>query len=106
LGVRVIDPRTTVVSLLDQFVRSPAATSLLLGMVEDEEVRDIIVVDPNLDDKPLRDLQLPQDVLVLSIQRGGEYLITHGYTTLKRGDKVSILGTPESLDIVSLRFEM
>lgn len=106
LNVTIVDPRMTMVHLLDQFVRSPAATSLLLGMVDYEEVRDIEVIDPALDGVPLRELQLPQDALILSIQRDGEYLVTHGYTTLKHGDRVSVLGTPESLEVITLRFEV
>lgn len=106
LNVTIVDPRMTMVSLLDQFVRSPATTSLLLGMVEREEVRDIEVIDPAFNGVPLRELQLPHDALILSIQRDGEYLVTHGYTTLKQGDRVSVLGTPESLEIITLRFEV
>lgn len=105
LGVRVVDPRMAIVSLLDQFVRSPSATALFMGQVENEEVLDVVVQDPTLDGMRLRDLRLPPDVLLLAIRREGHYLITHGYTALRLGDEVSVVGPPPELEEVKLRFE-
>lgn len=105
LGVRIVDPRTAMVSLLDQFVRSPSAAALFLGQVEDEKVLDVLVQDPILNGVRLRDLRLPPDVLLLAIRREGHFLITHGYTALRLGDEVSVVGPPLQLEEVKLRFE-
>ena len=48
LGAIVIQPGTAVVSLLDQFVRSPFAASLLLGMDEDEMFMELEMNNPDL----------------------------------------------------------
>lgn len=105
LGVLVVDPRTAMVHLMDHFVRSPRATSLLLGMEADRDVIEIQLTNPNLFGAELRELRLPEDTLVLSIRRGGDTLITHGYTRLQHHDWLTVMGTTESLDEVMLRLE-
>lgn len=102
LGVRIINPQTAMLSLLNQFVRSPATTSLLLGEEVDQQVEDIIVFNREIAGVPLRDLRLPTDVLILSIRRAGHLLVTHGYTQLEENDVVSVMGSLEGLAQVRL----
>ena len=71
IGALIVDPSTAMVSLFDHLVRSPVATSMLLGMEEGQDIIDIEVRDPSLDGVALRDLRLPDDVLILSVQRDG-----------------------------------
>jgi Trk K+ transport system NAD-binding subunit/Kef-type K+ transport system membrane component KefB len=104
LGALIVEPATAMVSLLDHFVRSPQATSLLLGLEKDQDTRDVEVLNPNLHGVHLRNLRLPPDVIVLSVKRGGQMIISHGYTRLRRNDIVTFVGSIESLDNVSLRF--
>ncbi len=103
-GCQVIDPTTATVHLLAQFVESPGAAALLLGEERGHQVLDLVVEDPALDGVPLRELRLPADVLVLAIHRGDEAIVTHGYTQLRLGDRVTVMGSPESLAEVALRF--
>jgi len=105
LGALIVDPSTAIVSLLDHFVRSPQAASLLLGMQKGQDSMDLEVLNPNLHGIPLRDLRLPADIIVLSIIRGGQMLISHGYTRLRLGDVITAVGSKESLERLSLRFE-
>jgi Trk K+ transport system NAD-binding subunit/Kef-type K+ transport system membrane component KefB len=105
LGAVVVNPATAIVSLFDHLVRSPSAASLLLGMEKNQDIIDVEINNPNLHGVALRDLRLPLDTLVLSIHRGGRLLISHGYTRLKIGDRVTVVGSLESLDKVMLRFE-
>lgn len=104
LGVLIVEPGTAIVSLLDHFVRSPSAASLLLGMAEDQDVVELEVRDAHLHGVTLRDLRLPLDTLILSLSRNGHTIITHGYTQLELGDKVTIVGSPASLEKVVLQF--
>jgi Trk K+ transport system NAD-binding subunit len=94
-----------VVKLLEQFVRSPAGTPILLGTNSGQEMMDIEVADPALANVTIRDLSLPLDVLILSIHRDGQTLVPHGYTTLKLGDHITLVGPPAKLAEVSLKFE-
>ena len=105
LGVRIVEPATAMVSLLDQFVRSPQATSILLGMEPGQDTRDLEVVNANFHGLTLRDLRLPSDVIILSIKRGGQLIISHGYTRLRIGDIVTFVGSTQSLDELALKLE-
>jgi Trk K+ transport system NAD-binding subunit/Kef-type K+ transport system membrane component KefB len=105
LGALIVDPSTAIVSLLDHFVRSPQAASLLLGMEANQDTMDITVLNPDMHGLRLRNLRLPSDTLVLSLKRHGNQIITHGYTRLRRGDVLTLVGSKESLQHVSLKFE-
>lgn len=105
LGAKIVDPTTAMVSLLDQFVRSPQAASLLLGMEQGQDTRDIELLNPDLHGITLRDLRLPADVIVLSVVRGGQTIITHGYTRLRIKDTLTVVGSIKSLNQVQLKFD-
>jgi Trk K+ transport system NAD-binding subunit/Kef-type K+ transport system membrane component KefB len=105
LGALIVDPSTAIVSLLDHFVRSPQAATLLLGMQEDQDTRDVEVLNRDMHSLRLRDLRLPSDIIVLSVKRRGNFIITHGYTRLRRGDILTLVGSKESLNKVALKFE-
>ncbi len=105
LGCLIVEPDTAIVSLLDNFVRSPVAASMLLGTEEGQSTIDIEVKDRSLHGIALRNLRLPSDVIVLSVKRKGQSIISHGYTRLRRKDIVTVVGSPESLEKVQLMFE-
>lgn len=105
LGAKIIDPSTAIVSLLDHFVRSPNATSLLLGMDKGQDSLDIEVKNSDIAGLRLRDLRLPSDLIMLSLKRKGQLLITHGYTTLRIGDVVTLVGSHTSLEDIKNKFE-
>lgn len=104
LGALVVNPSTAIVSLMDHFVRSPQATSLLLGMQENQDTIDLEVLNPNLFGLALRDLRFPSDIIILSIKRRGQMIISHGYTRLRRSDWVTLVGSNDSLDKMALMF--
>ena len=98
LGCLVVDPNTAMVSLLDNFVRSPVAASMLLGMEEGQASIDVEVRDRSLHGVALRNLRLPSDVIILSVKRKGQSIISHGYTRLRKKDVVTVVGSPDSLE--------
>jgi Trk K+ transport system NAD-binding subunit len=105
IGVMVMDPTTAMVSLLEHFVRAPIATSLLLGMEENQDSIDIELRNSNYHGITLRDLKLPADIIILSVTRGDHPIISHGYTRLRLGDVVTMVGSNESLDKVRLNLQ-
>jgi Trk K+ transport system NAD-binding subunit len=105
IGVMVMDPTTAMASLLEHFVRAPIATSLLLGMEENQDSIDVEVRNSNYHGMTLRDLKLPSDVIILSVTRGDHPIISHGYTRLRLGDVVTLVGSNKSLDKVRLNLQ-
>jgi len=104
LGVKIVEPSTAIVSLLDHYVRSPQTTSLLLGMQEGQDTLEIDVNNPDFYGLALRDLRLPQDIIILSVTRGGLMIISHGYTRLRKGDVLTMVGSKKSLEEVKRKF--
>lgn len=105
LGALIVDPSTAMVGLMDHLVRSPNATSLLLGNENDQDTIDLEVLDEDLAGMALRDLRFPSDIIILSIMRKDQMIISHGYTRLRLGDVVTIVGSKESLEKMMLMFE-
>ncbi len=106
LDVLIVYPGTATVRLLDQFARKPDASSLLLDTESKHKMREIHVRDPNLHGIALRDLRLPADTLIVAIHRGGNDIISHGYTRLRTGDKVTVIGSAKDIEKVRLKLEI
>ncbi|MFK5952300.1 MAG: cation:proton antiporter, partial [Desulfobacterium sp.] len=106
LGVLIVDPSTAIVGLLDHFVRSPAAASLLMGMHKERNVVDLRIQNPNLSGLALRDLRLPFDLIIMSVRRRGVLFVPHGFTRLEAGDLVTVLGSKNSITELALRFDV
>ena len=105
LGTLIIEPTTAMVSLLDHFVRSPNAASLLLGMDEGQDTMDIEIKNKDIHGLRIRELRLPTDIIILSIKRKGQLLMTHGYTRLRIGDEITLVGSPQSLEEIKFKFD-
>jgi Trk K+ transport system NAD-binding subunit len=104
LGVTIVEPSTAIAHLLDHFVRSPSAASLLLGLDKNQAIAEVQLQNIALQGMALRELRLPIDVLILSVRRKGSALISHGYTQLEVGDWVTVVGSPEGVNEVINRF--
>ncbi len=104
-GAIVIDPKTSLVSLIEHFVTSPVATSILLGMDPEQDVIEVEVSDPSLVGVPIRDLKIPLDALILSVTRDGHTLVSHGYTELQLGDQLTVVGPPTVLPETIIYFD-
>lgn len=105
LGALIIEPTTAIVSLLDHFVRSPNATTLLLGMDEGQDSVDVEIQNKDIHGMRLRELRLPSDIIILSIKRKGHIIISHGYTRLRLGDIITLVGSEKSIDDIMFKFE-
>lgn len=105
LGALIVDPSTALVSLLDHSVRSPSAASLMLGMETNQDVLELEVRNPELDGVAIRDMRLPMDMVILSVRRGEQMLISHGYTRLEVGDLLTVVGSVASLEQMALRLD-
>ncbi|RLD25422.1 MAG: potassium transporter TrkA, partial [Bacteroidetes bacterium] len=57
LGVRLVDPSLAMINLLDHFVRSPNATSILLGLDASQDSIDVEIRNKDIHGMTLRDLR-------------------------------------------------
>lgn len=105
IGALIVEPGSALVSLLDNFVRSPSGTSLLLGMEKNQDIVDLEVRNHYLHGVPLGELRLPIDTLILSVRRNDRILTSHGYTKLEIGDWATVIGSAKSLEEVMLLFD-
>ena len=103
LGVHVLDPVNAMVHLLDNFVRAPQIAAMVFEDDPDHDVIQVTITDPNVDGLHLRELILPDDVLVMAISRRGNSIVPHGYTNLHLDDEVTLIGPTESLEEVALK---
>jgi Trk K+ transport system NAD-binding subunit/mannitol/fructose-specific phosphotransferase system IIA component (Ntr-type) len=104
LGALVVEPRTAMVNLLDQFVRSPSAARLLLGMERDREIIEFELRNADLQGAAIRDLHLPLDLHIMSIRRHDQLIVSVGFTRLRVGDWLTVVGSRTSLEQMMLLF--
>lgn len=103
MGVQVLDPASAMVHLLEQSILAPEAVNLLLHQDPEHEFIQVNVTENAIDGLALRDLRLPSDVLVLEINRDGHAIVPHGFSVLRTKDKVTLVGSPNSLSEVALK---
>ena len=103
VGALVVDTTSALVNLLDQAVRAPQSAALMLHQDGGREVVQITLSNPEMSGVLVRDLRLPSGVLLLDIMRDGSSVVPHGNSVLRLRDEVTLLGTMESLEDVTLR---
>ena len=92
IGVTTMSPTLDQVSLLGMLARNPSLYSILTRTDDDKDIGEVRVRNPIHFGKRIRDLALPEEVLILALHRNGEILIPTGDTALEAGDKLSLLG--------------
>ena len=96
LGVKTMSPMQAAVTWLDHLVRG----SVSFAMLNDSSkatVREVMIENPRLTKKPIRELNLPQNILVAMVRRNGDLSVPHGSTQLHMGDTITIVGTAEDV---------
>jgi Trk K+ transport system NAD-binding subunit len=53
----------------------------------------------------IRELSIPSEVSILSIKRRGNTIISHGYTMLRLGDILTVIGSEYDLNNMINKFE-
>jgi Trk K+ transport system NAD-binding subunit len=91
-GVKPYSPATQRGTIISMMARNPDALDILTSTTDERDTAEIRLTNPTLRGRRLRDLQLPGDMLVLSIRREGELMIPRGNTILEIGDRLTILG--------------
>jgi Trk K+ transport system NAD-binding subunit/Kef-type K+ transport system membrane component KefB len=96
-GALIVDPTSAMVSLLKQTVQAPQSAAVLLRQDSGRELVQVTINNPDVSGQLLRDLRLPSDVLFLDVTRDGNVILPNGYTRLKQGDEVTLIGREPNL---------
>ena len=70
---------------------------MLVDKEDGVEMRDIRLENASLVGKPLRQIRLPGNALVIGVQRDGEIIVPHGDTKLSKDDNLLLVGSAECL---------
>ncbi len=96
-GALVVDPTSAMVYLLEQTVRAPQSAAILLHQDSGRELVQVTVSNPDISGQLVRDVRLPSGVLFLDVTRNGDVILPNGYTRLKEGDEVTLIGREPAL---------
>jgi Kef-type K+ transport system membrane component KefB len=98
LGIKVVQPALATAMALEGALKFPTIFDLLLDQDRDNiDVSEVSLRNTRLSDTPLRQLRLPGDVLILSLQRDESVIVPHGDIVLQIGDRIGLIGSPGAL---------
>jgi Trk K+ transport system NAD-binding subunit len=98
LGVTPMNAATDQAMLLALLTRNPSLYELLTRTDDDKKVCEVTVRNQRFLDKPLRDLDLPEDMMILAVRKDGQLVVPNGDTNLEFGDKLTLLGPYECVE--------
>jgi len=94
----VVQPALATAMALEGALRYPTAFDVLVHETEDVDVREVTLRNVALAGIRVRDLELPGNALILSMRRDASVMVPDGDTQVLAGDRVDLIGSPESLD--------
>ena len=102
IGVTPMNAATDQAMLLALLLRNPSLYELLTRTDDDKEVCEIVVRNRRYLDTPLRDLDLPIDLMILAVRKDGQLIVPNGDTKLEWGDQLTLLGPVECVEKVRI----
>jgi Kef-type K+ transport system membrane component KefB/Trk K+ transport system NAD-binding subunit len=97
LNIQTLTPSLYRSSLLAMMARNPALFELMTSTTDDQDLRELILMNPDLHGKRLSEAYFPGDLLVLAIRRNDEVIVPHGTTRLALGDHLTVLGSLDTI---------
>ena len=93
LGVTPLNPATDQAVLLGLITRNPTMYELLTRTDDARDLCEIAIRNPAFLNKPLKEIEFPDDLLVVAVRKGGELVVPRGDTILRMGDHLTVLGS-------------
>lgn len=104
---RFVDPRATTVSTILQHIRRGRIKGVYSISDGDAELVDAIALETSpLVNKPLRDAELPEGVMIGAVYRDGEVLMPSGDTVINADDRVVLMSMRENVKDVEQMFRV
>ncbi|MGD8398845.1 MAG: monovalent cation:proton antiporter family protein [Anaerolineae bacterium] len=92
LGVMVVNPSLAPVAEMEHMMLYPSVSSLMADLEDEHDVMEVRLECPDLAGRPLCDVELPRQVMIILIRRDGDVIYPQGDTTLRSGDRLTLLG--------------
>jgi Trk K+ transport system NAD-binding subunit len=99
-----MNPAYSNVLILASMVLNPDVYSITPDVDETQEVREIKLQNRYFINRRLTDLNLPDEVTVLMIERGGNSLVPDQETSLQANDTITLVGIGNGVDEVARLF--
>ncbi|NOX94311.1 MAG: Trk system potassium transporter TrkA [Alphaproteobacteria bacterium] len=104
---RFIDPRATTISTILQHIRRGRIKGVYSLFDGAAELIDAVALETSpLVNKPLREAQLPEGVMVGAVIRDGEVQMPTGDTVIKAGDRIVLMAMRENVKDVEQMFRV
>jgi Trk K+ transport system NAD-binding subunit len=100
LGVEILDARRVLASTIENLILRPTTYHALVESFENYVVEDIIVTNPEIDGKAVKDIPFEKDAMLILLTRGSEKNIPHGDSYLRRGDVITVFGTDSAIQAI------
>lgn len=98
-GVKVVQPALATAMALEGALRYPSVFDVLVRQgTEDIDVTEVRLANHHFAGLQLRQVRLPGDALILSLQRAGSVIVPHGETRLELDDVLGLIGSPAALE--------
>jgi len=98
IGVTAINAATDQAMFLGLLVRNPSIYELLNRTEADREVCEITVRKREFINVPLRDIEIPGDMVIMAVRKEGELIVPRGDTRLNPGDQLTVLGPDDCIE--------
>jgi len=92
IAVTPMNAATDQPMLLTLLTRNPTLYELLTRTDDDKEICEVTVRNSNLLNRPLRELDLPEDMMILAVRKDAQLIIPNGDTKLEDGDQLTLVG--------------
>jgi Trk K+ transport system NAD-binding subunit len=97
LGVGVVNPSLSPVVELEYQLLYPSVTSLIADLEDEHEVVEVRLGCDDYADTPLREISLPDGVMVVLVRRNGDVIYPRGDTRLQIGDQLTLIGSVDGV---------
>ncbi|WP_143288661.1 monovalent cation:proton antiporter family protein [Calderihabitans maritimus] len=97
LGIKVVTPPLSTLIVAENILVHPETFSLLRDEPEDTTFEEVRLRNHRFFEQRLKYINLPGDVLVVSIIRGQDRIVPRGNTLLKKDDLLILMGNRDSI---------
>lgn len=94
----VISPKLITANQILKYVRGRAVESLLRIIDGQAEIMEFVVNESSrLLNKPLKELGIPDNVIIATIVRNKEVVVPHGNDVIKKGDRIIVISKDKNI---------